>query len=358
MKIPTYKSIFLLFLAIFFLQNCKKPENLESKSTIDPQIQQVASSVLENQLKNFDAKSGSVLVMEVATGKVKAMVNLDKTDKGTFENSDNLLLNNYSEPGSVFMPVSLLIAINDGFVNEKTIIQTTGRWEYGGQIISDGFGFEDSTIGGILAHSSNVGIAKIITKNYENQPEKFYKYVEDWKFSEKLNDGTPNKSAPEITTPKDKNWSKPTLAGASYGYSLKISSLQIANFYNAIANHGKLMKPFFNENQKTEVLVDNIASDKSLQILTNALIESVEKGTPKSSFTENFKIAGKTGTKRLEYWKPGPAKYQASFVGFFPAENPKYTMYVSINEPKPEKSFYGATVASPVFKKIAGRILN
>lgn len=354
MRTPIYKAIFLLFISILLFQNCKKLENTDIKTSINQQIQQVAFYVLENQLKNYDAKSGSVLVMEVSTGKIKAMVNLTKTDKGNYKSNENDLLNQYSEPGSIFMPISLLTAVNDGFVDEKTTINTeNGQWNYENQTISDGLSGGIYKIDDILAHSSNVGMAKIVTKHYENQPEKFYKYLQDWKFSEKLDDGKLNNFSPELITQKDKNWSKTKLASASYGYSLKLNALQVTNFYNAIANNGKLLKPVFIENQKTEIWVDKIASERSLQILKDALVQSVEKGTPKNNSIKNYKIAGKYGTTRLEYWKSGQPKYQASFVGFYPAENPKYTIYVAINEPNLVKGYYGAIVAFPVFLEIA-----
>lgn len=335
--------------SLFIALSCSK-----NQSTIDSQIQQNSTTVLENQLKNYGAKSGSVLVMEVATGKIKTMVNLTKTDKGNYKSSENDLLNQYSEPGSVFMPISLLTTINDGFVDEKTTINTeNGQWNYENQTISDGISGGIYKIDDILAHSSNVGMAKIITNNYQNQPEKFYKYLQDWKFSEKLDDGKPNNFSPELITQKNKNWSKTKLASVSYGYGLKLNALQITNFYNAIANKGKLLKPIFNENQKTVIWVDKIASERSLQILKDALVQSVEKGTPKNNSIKNYKIAGKYGTTRLEYWNTGQPKYQASFVGFYPDENPKYTIYVAINEPNLVKGYYGAIVAFPVFLEIA-----
>jgi len=241
--INNFIKTFVVFSLLFTL-SCNK-----NQSTIDPKIQKTATTILENQLKNYDAKSGSVLVMEVSTGKIKAMANLTKTDKGNYENNENDLFNKYPEPGSIFMPISLLTAVNDGFVDEKATINTeNGQWNYENQTIHDGMNGGNYKIDDILAHSSNVGMAKIITKYYENQPEKFYKYLQDWKLSEKLNDGKPNAFSPEIITPKDKNWSKSTLASASYGYGLKLNALQITNFYNAIANQGKLLKPNFNEN--------------------------------------------------------------------------------------------------------------
>lgn len=315
MKINIFKSFmksFVIFSLLFTL-SCNK-----NQSTIDSQTQKTASKVLENQLKTYDAKNGSVLIMEVSTGKIKAMVNLTKTDKGNYESSKNDLFDNYSELGSIFMPISLLTAINDGVVDEKTIINTeNGQWNYEKQTIFDGTNGGNYKIDDILAHSSNVGMAKIITNHYENQPEKFYKYLQDWKFSEKLDDRKPNTSSPEIINPKDKNWTKSSLASASYGYGLKINAIQITNFYNGIANQGILLKPIFNENQKKEIVVDKIASERSLQILKDALIQSVEKGTLKSNSTKNFEIVGKSGTTRLEFGNLGNQNTKHLLLAFF-----------------------------------------
>lgn len=342
---------------IFFFSGLLLSQNL-TKFTIDSQIQKIATTALENQLKNYDAKSGSVLVMEVATGKVKSLVNLEIDENGNYQNAKkNYILNDYTEPGSLFMPVSLLMAIEKGYINKDTKVETQGIWDYEGAKIYDATSGNFS-LSDILSKSSNIAIAKIITENYQKNPQDYYQQLKDWKFLEKPYDETKNNAKPEIILPENKNWTKSSLASASYGYSMKLSALQIANFYNAIANKGKMLKPSFVEGENTEILIDKMASEQSIQILTDALTKSVEDGTIKTDVDKYLKVSGKSGTTRLEYWKPGPTKYQASFVGFFPAQKPRYTCIVIIREPNIVKGYFGATVSVPVFKEIAGKILE
>lgn len=182
---------------------------------------------------------------------------------------------------------------------------------------------------------------------------------------DKMDIELPGIAKPSIQTPKSKRWNKATLASLSYGYSSSFSLLQLTTFYNGVANHGKMVKPLFIDKvmkdgkvlyeAKPEVLVNKMASDKAIKMMTDALTKAVEKGTAKSIYTPNLKIAGKTGTARFEYWKPGPRKYQASFAGFYPSDNPKYTCIVMINQPDTSKGFYGGSVSAPVFKEIAGK---
>lgn len=335
-------------------------------TTIDLRIQDIAHSALEKQLINFDADHGCVLVMEVATGKVKAMVNLRRTEPGMYVDSYNYALKDATEPGSTFKTVSLLAAMDDGFIDENTTVNVgNGVWTYAKQRISDGHGGGTYEIADVLAKSSNVGSAKLITKFYADKPQVFLDHLKRWKMFEKMDIELPGITKPYIVTPENKRWNAATLASLAYGYSSRFNLLQLTTFYNGLANGGKMLKPLFIDkimkdgqvlyNAKPEVMVNKMASTKAITMMTNALTKAVEKGTAKSIFTPNLKMAGKTGTARFEYWKPGPSKYQASFAGFYPADNPKYTCIVMINQPDNSKGFYGSTVAAPVFKEIAGK---
>lgn len=335
-------------------------------TTIDLRIQDIAHSALEKQLINFDADHGCVLVMEVATGKVKAMVNLRRTEPGMYVDSYNYALKDATEPGSTFKTVSLLAAMDDGFIDENTTVNVgNGVWTYAKQRISDGHGGGTYEIADVLAKSSNVGSAKLITKFYADKPQVFLDHLKRWKMFEKMDIELPGITKPYIVTPENKRWNAATLASLAYGYSSRFNLLQLTTFYNGLANGGKMLKPLFIDkimkdgqvlyNAKPEVMVNKMASNKAITMMTNALTKAVEKGTAKSIFTPNLKMAGKTGTARFEYWKPGPSKYQASFAGFYPADNPKYTCIVMINQPDNSKGFYGSTVAAPVFKEIAGK---
>ncbi|WP_313502292.1 penicillin-binding transpeptidase domain-containing protein [Kaistella carnis] len=335
-------------------------------TTIDIRIQDIAHSALEKQLINFDADHGSVVVMEVSTGKVKAMVNLRRTEPGIYVDAYNYALKDATEPGSTFKTVSLLAAMDDGFIDENTTVNVgNGVWTYAKQRISDGHGGGTYDISDVLAKSSNVGSAKLITKFYADKPQVFLDHLRRWKMFEKMDIELPGISKPYIVTPEDKRWNAATLASLAYGYSSRFNLLQLTTFYNGIANKGKMLKPLFIEKilkdgrtlyeAKPQVMVNKMASPKSISLMTSALTQAVEKGTARSIFTPNLKMAGKTGTARFEYWKPGPAKYQASFAGFYPSDNPKYTCIVMINQPDNSKGFYGSTVSAPVFKEIAGK---
>lgn len=335
-------------------------------TTLDLRIQDIAHTALENQLIKFDAEYGCVVVMEVATGKVKAMVNLRKTEPSIYVDAYNYAVKDAQEPGSIIKAMSLLAAMDDGFVDDNTKVNIgDGNWNYAGQLITDGHGGGTYDLSEVLAKSSNVGAAKIITQHYADKPEVFLDHWRRWKMFDKMDIELPGIAKPSIQTPKSSRWNKATLASLSYGYSSSFSLLQLTTFYNGIANHGKMVKPLFIDKimkdgkvlyeAKPEIMVNKMASDKAINMMTSALTKAVEKGTAKSIYTPNLKIAGKTGTARFEYWKPGPRKYQASFAGFYPSDNPKYTCIVMINQPDTSKGFYGGSVSAPVFKEIAGK---
>jgi len=335
-------------------------------TTLDLRIQDIAHSALEKQLINFEAEHGTVIVMEVATGKVRAMVNLRKIEPGIYEDAYNYALKDNIEPGSTFKTISLLAAMDDGFIDENTTVNVgNGVWTYAKQRISDGHGGGTYEISDVLAKSSNVGTAKLITKFYADKPQIFLDHLKRWKLFDKMDIELPGITKPRFVTPESKKWNAAALASLSYGYASNINLLQLTTFYNGIANRGKMLKPLFIDKimkdgktifeAKEEVIVKKMASDKAIQMMTSALTKAVEKGTAKSIFTPNLRMAGKTGTARFEYWLPGPMKYRASFAGFYPADNPKYTCYVMISEPNVSKGFYGGTVSAPVFKEIAGK---
>ncbi|WP_294245903.1 penicillin-binding transpeptidase domain-containing protein [uncultured Chryseobacterium sp.] len=335
-------------------------------TTLDLRIQDIAHSALEKQLVNFEAKHGTVIVMEVQTGKVRALVNLRQNEEGEYVDSYNYALKDNIEPGSTFKTISLLAAMDDGFIDENTTVDVgNGVWVYAKQRISDGHGHGIYDISDVLAKSSNVGTAKLITKYYAEKPQIFLDHLKRWKLFDKMDIELPGITKPKIITPEHKRWNAATLASIAYGYSSNINLLQLATFYNGVANGGKMLKPLFIDKimkdgkvisqASPEVMVSRMASEKAIKMMTSALTKAVEKGTGKSIFTPNLKMAGKTGTARFEYWLPGPMKYRASFAGFYPADNPKYTCYVMISEPNTSKGFYGGTVSAPVFKEIAGK---
>ncbi|MDL1913901.1 MAG: peptidoglycan glycosyltransferase [Bergeyella sp.] len=348
--------------------NIEEPvDGLDVYTTLDIRIQDIATSALRKQLIDYDARHGSVIVIETKTGKVRAMVNLKKTAPGTYADLYNFALKDGVEQGSTFKVVSLLAAMDDGYIDEKTTVNVgNGVWEYNGQRITDDHGGGTYDISDVLAKSSNIGTAKLITEHYEKKPEIFIDHLRRWKMFEKWKIELSGMAKPIIMTPKNKKWNKATLASISYGYSTNFSLLQLSTFYNGIANGGEMLKPLFIDKimrekkviyeAKSEILVENMASKKAIRMMTEALAKAVERGTARSIFTPNLKMAGKTGTTKVEYWLPGATKYRASFGGFFPANDPKYTCFVSVEQPNIHKGYYGGGVAAPVFKEIAGKI--
>ncbi len=335
-------------------------------TTLDLRIQDIANSALEKQLIEYDADHGSVIVMEVKTGKVRAMVNLRRTEPGVYVDAYNYALKDATEPGSTFKTVSLLAAMDDGFITEDTQVDVgNGSWVYAKQPVSDDHGGGIYDISDVLAKSSNVGSAKLITKYYADKPEVFFNHLRRWKLFDKMDIELPGITKPFIQTPDSERWSAGALASISFGYAVRQNLLQLTTFYNGIANGGQMLKPIFIDKimkdgkvlytGEPEIMVNKMASDKAIRMMTSALTKAVEKGTARSIFTPNLTMAGKTGTTRFEYWKSGPAKYQASFAGFYPVDNPKYTCFVMVNQPNTGKSYYGSTVAAPVFKEIAGK---
>jgi cell division protein FtsI (penicillin-binding protein 3) len=257
-------------------------------TTIDIRIQDIAHSALEKQLIEFDADHGSVVVMEVSTGKVKAMVNLRRTEPEIYVDTYNYALKDATEPGSTFKTVSLLAAMDDGFIDENTTVDVgNGVWTYGKQRISDGHGGGIYEIADVLAKSSNVGSAKLITKFYADKPEVFLDHLRRWKMFEKLDIELPGVTKPYIVTPKESRWNSATLASLSYGYSSRFNLLQLTTFYNGIANNGKMLKPLFIEKilkdgqvlyeASPQVMVKKMASEKAINLMTAALTKAVEK---------------------------------------------------------------------------------
>ncbi|MDR2122800.1 MAG: transpeptidase family protein [Flavobacteriaceae bacterium] len=350
-----------------------KPINVEVEpqdgndvyTTIDMRIQDIAYSALQEQLEKSEADHGCAIVMDVKTGKIIALTNLQRTPEGFYDDLRNFAVWEAAEPGSTFKSISMLALLDDGYVEPETTVNIgQGYWKYHKYTVRDTHGHGVITLSQVLSQSSNVGIAKMIDKYYLKNPEDFLNKINSWGINKKTGIDIPGESSPYI--PKhDKTWSPVTLVWMSFGYGVKLTPLQILTFYNGIANGGKLMKPQLLDKIEQKgtviekftpiVLEEQMASDKAINDLKKMLTYAVETGTSRSIYTPNLSMAGKTGTAQVEYWNKGKGKlYQASFCGFFPAENPEYSCIVVINKPK--NGFYGSQAAAPVFKEIAGKI--
>lgn len=334
-------------------------------ATIDAGMQIAAYNALQEQLTEYEAAYGCVAVMEVETGKIRAIVNLHRNTDGTYSDVYNYVIADRAEPGSTFKTVSLLNGLeNNKFKPEDTVETGNGKYRLYNRVISDTHGNGTLTVEKVLVKSSNIGTAKLINNAFGSKPEEYFKQLEKWNLTKKMGIDIEGEAAPIFHKPTDADWSNVTLPVMSYGYGFQITPLQILTFYNGIANGGKMVKPLFIDRiekydgtvveYKPEVLVNKMSSDENIAAITQMLKKAVSEGTAKNIFTEQYEIAGKTGTARVEYWiKDQPIRYRASFAGFFPADDPKYTCIVVVHKPANNKGIYGGTVTGPVFKKIA-----
>jgi cell division protein FtsI (penicillin-binding protein 3) len=342
-------------------------------STINVNMQDIAHHALLKQLEVYDADHGCVIVMEVATGQVKAVSNLGKGSNGKYYERRNYALWESIEPGSTFKTVAMTIALEDKVIDTATVVDTkNGSIRMYGRTIRDSknSGYGKISAARALEVSSNIGFAKLINENYKDQPQKFLDHLIAWKMDTTLGVDIKGEGMPVIPEIGGELWSRNALPSMAYGYNLQMTALQILTFYNALANDGKMVKPQFikeirawNEvvkTQETEVIDDQIASQETITQVREILKNIVVRGTGESLYSDNFSMAGKTGTARKDYsnneeWLK-EKKYVSSFSGYFPADNPKYSCIVVIHEPSTKIGIYGADVSGPVFKRIAQKI--
>ncbi|UFH47681.1 PASTA domain-containing protein [Flavobacterium galactosidilyticum] len=343
-------------------------------STIDVYIQDVAHHALLKQLQEFEADHGCVVVMETETGHVKAIANLGRASDGTYYETTNYAVAESHEPGSTFKLVDMMAVLEDKVADTSTVYNT-----FGGEIRYSGKAVRDSHRGGYgkisLARgfelSSNTVMVQAVYDNYKNQPSKFVKHVNAWGFNKRLNMDFEGEGRPFIPQPSDKRWSNISLPWMAFGYGVSITPMQTLTFYNAVANNGVMVKPQFiseiKEWNKTivkvekEVINPRVCSPETIKKLKVVLANVVKKGTASKLYSKDFSMAGKTGTAQVNYGKRDGTKmhYASSFVGYFPADHPKYSCIVIVHKPSTAKGdFYGAGVAGPVFKRIAQKIFT
>lgn len=342
-------------------------------STIDVNIQDIAHHALLAQLVKYEADHGTVVVMETKTGEIKAISNLGRTEKGTYYEKLNYAVGETHEPGSTFKLMALIVALEDKVIDTSTVVDTgSGIMSVRGYKVRDSHrgGYGKISAARAFEVSSNVGVVKLIYDNYKNNPQKFVDGLNRMDLNKKLGISIKGEGEPYIPKPGDKKWSGLSLAWMAYGYgSIQISPLQTLAFYNAIANDGVLVKPRFIkevrewdkviEKNELTVLNPSICSKETVDKVQEMMKNVVVRGTAKSLYSENFSMAGKTGTAQTEYWMKdwsSNKRYISSFVGYFPAENPKYTSIVVIHKPNSKIGIYGADVSGPVFKRIAQKI--
>jgi cell division protein FtsI (penicillin-binding protein 3) len=338
-------------------------------SSIDINMQDLVQNALKEGLKNSKAHHGTAILMEVATGEVRAVANYTEVAEGEYKEAFNYAIAGNQDPGSTFKLASYMALLEDKLVDTNTMVRT-GWYQIPGKRITDSHPKDEMvTVKRAFEESSNAAIAKLINDNYGADPMKFTNHLYDWGLNKMMDLQIPGEAKPNIKNIRDnKSWSKKmTLPQMAYGYEMELTPLKMLSFYNAVANNGKYVAPLFVkeirrlgnpiEQFKAKVINDKICSDETLSKIKSMLEGVVTNGSGKQIvYNPLYKIAGKTGTAQVANGDKGykDKKYQASFVGYFPAEQPKYSLIVVINDPKGE--YYGSLVAGPVFRKIADRI--
>jgi len=342
-------------------------------STIDVNIQDVAESALKQQLKKHNADHGTAVLMEVETGEIKAIANLGKTKKNEYKEIYNYAVGESREPGSTFKLASVMALLEDNYVDlDDTVDTKDGEIYYYDKKLEDTKpgGYGKLSIREAFEYSSNVGISKTINKYYKNRETQFVDRLYSMNLNDPLDLQIKGEGEPHIKYPGDKYWSGISLPMMSIGYEVSLTPLQVLTFYNAVANGGKMVKPRFvkeiREHGETvkkfkkEVINPSISSKPTIRKAQELLKGVVQNGTAKNLKDANFNIAGKTGTaqianKKFGYSKMSKISHQASFVGYFPADEPKYSCIVVVNSPSSDV-YYGNLVAGPVFKEIADKV--
>jgi cell division protein FtsI (penicillin-binding protein 3) len=353
------------------------PNSVESKdgndvvTTLDLDLQDVASTALLNQLRKNNADHGCAVLMEVSTGNIKAIANLGLQSDGDYHETYNYAIGESTEPGSTFKLPSLMAAIEDGVIDTGDLVDTgTGTVKFYDQIIRDTKEHGIITVKQVFEESSNVGTSKLIYEHYKNNPKDFVNRLYAMRLNKTLDLQIKGEGEPLIRYPGDKLWSGLTLPMMSHGYEVQLTPLQILTFYNAVANNGKMMRPLFVtaimrngsviKSYGPEVIINSIASRSTIRKAKKMMEGVVERGTATNLRNPNYKIAGKTGTAQIAKNKYGyksgeRISYSASFVGYFPAENPLYSCIVVVNSPS-NGVYFGNVVAGTVFKEISDKV--
>lgn len=357
----------------------ENPENIHTRpghnivTTIDIDLQDVAENALYRQLSSHNADHGCVVVMEVKTGDIKAIANLKRNDDGSYSEAYNYAVGESTEPGSTFKLMSIMAALEDGVVDLDDMIDTgDGTVTYYDKTIRDhdNKGLGVISVQKVFENSSNVGTAKIIYENYKKNPRRFVDRLYAMRLNRPLDLQIKGEGQPLIRYPGDKLWSGISLAMMAHGYEVHLTPLQILTFYNAVANNGKMVKPRFVTEIRdgsrvlkrfgTEVISNSICSRSTIRKAKKMLEGVVENGTAMNLKNNNYKIAGKTGTAQIAneshgYRTNGLVSYQASFAGYFPADDPMYSCIVVVSSPS-NSVYYGNVVAGPVFKEISDQV--
>ncbi len=340
-------------------------------STIDVYIQDIAHHALLKQLEYYEADHGCVVVMETKTGAVKAISNLGRNANGEYTETVNYAITESHEPGSTFKLMDLIALFEDKKADTNTVYDSRGGVvKYFNRSVRDSRkgGYGKITLARGFELSSNTVLVQAVYDSYKSNPQQFVDHINRLKLNKPLGLQIKGEGRPVVPQPGDKNWYGTTLPWMAYGYNISVTPLQTLAMYNAIANNGEMVKPLFvkeikewNKTVKSfdkEVINPKIASQETVDKIKVVLENVVKKGTGSKLYSKDFSMAGKTGTAQVGYADKANMYYSSSFVGYFPADEPKYSCIVIVHKPSTAKGYYGADVSGPVFKRIAQKVFT
>lgn len=347
-------------------------------TTLDTYMQDVAEEALMNMLVSNNSAHGTAIVMETATGKIKAIANLGAQPDGTYTEDLNYGIGKATEPGSVFKLVTLLSLLEDKYVDINTMVNCEGGAKsfYGLTIRDSHKGTGTISVKEAFIRSSNVAFAKLAHQYYNEQPQKWIDHISKFRLDKMTGvDIVASSGKPTIKSPKNASWGKTTIPYMAHGYEELVTPLHMLMLYNAVANNGKMMRPYLVNSIRQygvevkkiepEVLVEKICSDNTLaqaRECLRAVVDSAHGTAHSELYDQAYSISGKTGTavsaQNNSGYNKGNKIYQSSFIGFFPSDKPVYSMAVVIQNTNKSKKYYGAVVAGSVFKEISDRIHN
>lgn len=345
-------------------------DGLDIETTININIQDITETALLRALESHKADYGVAVVMEVKSGEIKAISNLSRNSEGRYYERYNYAVGSQGsrEPGSTFKLASMIALLEDSKIELSDSVDTgDGELEFFNEIMKDhkpgGFGV--LSVQEVFELSSNIGIAKLVTQQFGNDPQRFINYLNEIGLSKPLGFQMVGEGKPYIKQPSDSSWSGTTLPWMSHGYELKMTPLQTLTLFNAVANNGKMIQPLIVKSIRkadkvldefeTRTLNPKICSSNTLDKLKIMLEGVVKRGTATNIYDTEYPIAGKTGTAKKVKNGRYTNQYYTSFAGYFPADDPKYSCIVVIDNPR-GYHIYGNDVSAPVFKEIADKI--
>jgi len=349
-----------------FNNQSKKIDGFTLKTYVDSTIQNTTKASLLESLKEYEADNGFVVVMETNTGKIKAMVGLEKDSQSNYVLSKSIAINTTIEPGSLIKTFDMMSLLEDKKSDTSSVYDAKGGKIslYGKSIVDNHLGFNKLSLSEAFLNSSNTIFAQAIDSLYKNTPQQYTNNFNKFGLSSSFSQISCN---PVIPNPKSNSWSRTSLPWMAFGYGVELTPIQLLTYYNSIANNGIMVEPLFIFNIKNNnryfkdftksVTRNTECSKNTINILKDLLRASVLKGSCQYVNSQKISISGYSATTQINYSGDNKKKeYASSFVGYFPSEKPKYTIFVYVKNPNPEKVPYGSIVAGSVVKRIAETI--